>query len=122
MLWVNDMSDIVRSSGLKTIKNRSITELQDVDDTLKGVDKILKVGADGVTHEYVDESGGGLWETDGEDHIKPADNKKVLNGVGRVEHGDDASTARPNFDMVIWIGTVEPDNKLVGDIYLEEVE
>lgn len=40
-------------------------------------------------------------------------------GVVTVDHGATASTARPTASMVIWRGTVEPDNWVDGDIYLD---
>src|SRR5690606_15987393 len=40
------------------------------------------------------------------------------NGVGFVNHGATASTARPEgFAMVIWYGSVEPSNMVAGDIW-----
>lgn len=40
-------------------------------------------------------------------------------GLVVVQHGATAGTARPTAGIVYWMGSVAPDNKLVGDLWLE---
>lgn len=39
--------------------------------------------------------------------------------VGYVNHGAVAGTARPNFAMVIWRGTVQPTNMTGEDLWVD---
>jgi hypothetical protein len=42
----------------------------------------------------------------------------AANALGHVAHGAVASTARPSgFAAVVWVGTVEPDNWVAGDLW-----
>jgi hypothetical protein len=57
------------------------------------------------------------------DEIEPADIGAVAasviaaSGLGVVNHGATAATARPSgYEAVVWVGSVEPDNWVAGDI------
>jgi hypothetical protein len=39
--------------------------------------------------------------------------------MGAVNHGADADVARPDYDVVHWVGSVEPDNALDGDLWTD---
>jgi hypothetical protein len=54
------------------------------------------------------------------DRLNVADFWRAVNGMGVVQHGSNASVARPSagFQSYIWIGTVEPVNWANNDIYL----
>lgn len=52
--------------------------------------------------------------TDGADGEDGADG--INANVTVVNHGATASTARPDFPTVIWIGSVEPTNAIEGDV------
>ena len=40
------------------------------------------------------------------------------NALGYVAHGSTASTLRPSgFAAIVWVGTVEPDNWVAGDLW-----
>lgn len=42
----------------------------------------------------------------------------ISNTVTMVNHGSNASTARPTgYALVIWVGTVNPNNRATGDIF-----
>jgi hypothetical protein len=36
-----------------------------------------------------------------------------------VNHGSDANLSRPDFDVVFWVGSVEPVNAIDGDVWLD---
>ncbi|MDD4110725.1 MAG: hypothetical protein PHS54_04145 [Clostridia bacterium] len=45
----------IQTKGYANNDEFNLSDLNDVNDTNKGISKILKVGAYGVTHEYVDD-------------------------------------------------------------------
>lgn len=67
--------------------------------------QVLRTNAAGDALEFADPSGGGSIDT---------------NTLGVVNHGSTASTARPaGYTVVQWVGTVDPVNKVAGDIWLD---
>lgn len=43
----------------------------------------------------------------------------LANGLGVVNHGSTASTARPSgFAAILWVGSVEPSNAVNGDVWI----
>lgn len=45
--------------------------------------------------------------------------EEAAGGVVRVIHGSEAGKARPEADMVIWFGTVAPENSVEGDAWFD---
>lgn len=42
-----------------------------------------------------------------------------VNGLGVVEHGTNAATTRPTgYAQILWVGSVDPTNKVAGDIWM----
>jgi len=52
------------------------------------------------------------------DNAQAAIDELVSGGTKQVVHAADATVARPPWQMVIWIGTVEPDNMITGDLWI----
>lgn len=52
------------------------------------------------------------------DDVQEAIDELVSVGTKQVVHGSDSTVVRPPWQMVIWVGTVEPDNMAVNDLWI----
>jgi hypothetical protein len=58
--------------------------------------------------------------TDTDGRLSVSDPIVAETGMGVVVHGSTAGTARPTtFAVITWIGTVEPSNMAVNDIWID---
>ena len=48
--------------------------------------------------------------------VAAGDDSRLTSAMLTVNHGSNASTARPSAPFVYWVGTVEPDNAIDGDL------
>ena len=91
------------------------TDLQNaLDAKLEAGDELTDLSATGVTSGYVpkaDGSGGIDWA---------AESGGGGGGdISVVTHGSNASESRPAVPIVYWIGSVAPNNRQTGDLWLE---
>src|SRR5690606_1933696 len=91
------------------------------DTALQPGDELTALAATGITAGYVpkaDGAGGINWAEEtggggGGGGIDPSD------GLVVVQHGAVAATERPTAGAVYWMGSVAPDNRQTGDLWLE---
>lgn len=91
------------------------------DTAMQPGDELTALAATGITAGYVpkaDGANGIVWAEEaggggGGGGIDPSD------GLVVVQHGAVAATARPTAAVVYWMGSVAPDNKQTGDLWLE---
>lgn len=91
------------------------------DTALQPGDELTALAATGITAGYVpkaDGANGIVWAEEaggggGGGGIDPSD------GLVVVQHGAVAATARPTAGVVYWMGSVAPDNRVTGDLWLE---